>query len=56
MPASQICCADSFTEPASALSNRLARRCFFLSAIALILDHVVLLSGCGCDVQQLEPL
>jgi hypothetical protein len=35
MPASQICCADSFTELASARSNRLAPVPFFLSAIAL---------------------
>ena len=35
MPASQICCAESFTEPASALSNRRAPEALFLSAIAL---------------------
>ena len=35
MPASQICCADSLTEPASALSNRPAPEAVFLSAIAL---------------------
>src|SRR5437773_425491 len=34
-PASQICCADSFTVPASALSNRRAAEVAFLSAICL---------------------
>ena len=36
MPASQICCAESFTELASSLSNRPdVALCFCLAAIAL---------------------
>ena len=50
MPASQICCADSLTEPASALSNRPAPEAFFLAAIALSFLTICGSPGvcCGC--------